>query len=138
MSSMADVRREHEEEEFERLWAPALKPRVFVDCGFHQGEGIGEFRTKLRIDDTWVLHAFELQCVPQLPEWLQAHPSFTLHPKAAWFEDGSLCFRQSSNTQCTTLVDSGHEFPERDDFCDFEQEWAEEEMIEAVDLWRFI
>lgn len=138
---MSDEEPTHEETEFERLYAPATKQRVFVDCGFHRGEGITEFRTKLHIDEHWILHAFELQELqPQdIPEWLQSHPNFTLHQKAAWFEDGPLDFKRSSNSQCTTVTASGHAYPDQDKLCNFSQEWApESEPIEGVDLWRFI
>ena len=96
---------------------------------------------KLHIDDTWVIHSFELQAVsPEaIPEWLQKHPKFTLHQAAAWHEDCELEFRSSSNTECTTLLASGHAFPEHDDLCNFDQKWSEKtEKIAAVDIWRFI
>ena len=60
---------------------------------------------KLHIDETWQIHSFELQEVdPEaIPQWLQDHPSFTLHNKAAWHDDTELEFRSSSNTECTVV-----------------------------------
>lgn len=96
---------------------------------------------KLHIDETWQIHSFELQEVdPEaIPQWLQDHPSFTLHNKAAWHDDTELEFRSSSNTECTTLLASGHAFPDHDEICNFSQTWsADTQKIEAVDIWRFI
>merc|ERR1712227_315897 len=105
-----------EEVEFERLWKDPVRQRVFVDCGFHNGEGLSEFQTKIGIDDKWVIHAFEIQDVnmEHIPEWLQRHPHFTLHNAAAWVEPCTLQFRVADDTKCSTLVASGHSFAKYD------------------------
>jgi len=129
-----------DEIELKRLWDAPQRQRCFVDCGFHQGEGITEFKTKLGIDEDWLIHSFEVQPVDleAIPAWLREHPGFHLHNKAVWFEECELQFKPSNDTCCTAIVDCDHEFPEFDEVHKTSLKWAESQSIEAVDIWNFI
>ena len=36
-----------------------MKKKIFLDCGFHHGEGLAQFERILRINNEWIVHCFE-------------------------------------------------------------------------------
>lgn len=47
-----------------------MKKNIFIDCGFHCGEGLTEFAAKLGIDNTWDVYAFEANPHINIPEYI--------------------------------------------------------------------
>ena len=50
-----------------------MSKNIFIDCGFHLGEGLTEFISMLNIDSNWEIHCFE------------ANPACEIHNKISQF-----------------------------------------------------
>jgi FkbM family methyltransferase len=78
--------------------------KIFLDCGFHLGQGLRHFLRHGIIDTSWEIHAFEANPACQLSRRIE---SFRLniipHACAVWISDGSVAFRQENHQ----LSDSG-------------------------------
>jgi FkbM family methyltransferase len=66
---------------------------IFIDCGYHLGEGLREFTFKLNIDNTWEVHAFEPNPACNLLNGRHPFPVI-FHKEAVWVYDGEITFRQ--------------------------------------------
>lgn len=69
--------------------------KVFLDCGFHLGEGLAEFTNILGIDSSWEVHSFE----PNPACNLERSFSFKLilHQAAVWIHNNGVLFNQEHN-----------------------------------------
>jgi FkbM family methyltransferase len=81
--------------------------KVFVDCGFHHGEGLKEFASRLHIDNEWRVHCFEpnpecfmsrrlLSAYDFIPDGRLTLINIVGHSKAVWTHDGNLKFSQEN------------------------------------------
>jgi FkbM family methyltransferase len=68
--------------------------KIFIDGGFHLGEGLNEFITLLNIDNDWEVHTFEPNpyCNTKIID-----DSVNFHNKAIWVEDGVQKFNCEDN-----------------------------------------
>lgn len=76
---------------------------VFIDCGFHHGEGLTHFIDMLGIDQTWEVHCFEpnpechtLERIRGLMELCLSDRLVFPHRKAVWIKDGTVNFSQEN------------------------------------------
>jgi FkbM family methyltransferase len=72
--------------------------KIFLDCGFHLGEGLIEFSNILQFDKNWEIYTFEANpaCdifnkIPQLECEIKAFN------KAVWIHDNGVLFNQENN-----------------------------------------
>ena len=66
---------------------------IFIDCGYHLGEGMKEFTQKLGINKDWEVHAFEPN--PACIGGPTSHPSpWTYYPAAVWIHNDTVVFNQ--------------------------------------------
>jgi FkbM family methyltransferase len=76
--------------------------KIFIDCGFHHGEGLKFFIAALHIDHTWEVHCFEpnpechmLERLPEFADVLSDRSVFP-HSEAVWIADGKMKFSQEN------------------------------------------
>src|SRR5687768_17464538 len=98
--------------------------KVFVDCGFHHGEGLAQFERKLGINNEWIVHCFEPNPECFMQRRLLNRYDFVLggrltlinivsHVKAVWIYDGEVSFSQENHyssesgspTDGTSIID---------------------------------
>jgi FkbM family methyltransferase len=76
--------------------------KVFIDCGFHHGEGLKAFMDLLSIDGNWEVHCFEpnpeCHLLERLSEFAQSIGDRNIfpHTEAVWIADGKEPFRQEN------------------------------------------
>jgi FkbM family methyltransferase len=117
-----------------------MNKKVFIDGGFHLGEGLSEFKIMLGITNDWVIHAFEpnLHCNGNLIN----DNNIIFHRKAIWVENGSQMFNCEDNNatnspkvnsvsnldgwgSCLSTIESTHTF-------------GEQILVETIDFSEFI
>jgi FkbM family methyltransferase len=84
---------------------------VFLDCGYHLGEGLTNFTNLLNINNDWEVHVFEPNPYCYIEKNITQHP-FKIHPHkvAVWTEDTSLKFNiQHQNQLASPKKNSHHE-----------------------------
>ena len=71
-----------------------MNKKIFIDGGYHLGEGLNEFKTILNINQDWVIHAFEpnIHC-----NTVTTDKNVILHQKAIWVDDCELTFNCENN-----------------------------------------
>lgn len=75
---------------------------VFIDCGFHHGEGLTHFIDMLGIDQTWDVHCFEpnpeCHMIERLTDLLPIDFGNNVfpHESAVWIADGETDFTQEN------------------------------------------
>lgn len=79
-----------------------MKKKVFIDCGFHHGEGLRHFIQQLGIDANWEIHAFEPNTACYMHERAEAieiEYNVVIRPsiRAVWCCDGLLDFKQEDH-----------------------------------------
>jgi len=72
---------------------------IFLDCGFHLGEGINQFLSMGIIDDTYHIYSFEANPACMIVERTKNHPNITPIEKAVWIEDGYVFFKQENHVK---------------------------------------
>lgn len=72
-----------------------MSKKVFIDGGFHLGEGLLEFKEMLSITNDWIVHCFEpnIYCNNKVIN----DDNITFHRKAIWIEDGVQMFNCEDN-----------------------------------------
>lgn len=77
--------------------------KIFIDCGFHHGEGLRHFINTLKIGPDWLVMAFEPnpECHMQerLLKILHEFPDLKTidgYPMAVWIRNGTIAFRQEN------------------------------------------
>lgn len=72
--------------------------KIFIDCGYHLGEGMSEFIDKLGIDSTWQIYAFEANPACDIYSVARKHslPVITYNT-AVWVHDRGVLFNQEDN-----------------------------------------
>lgn len=82
--------------------------KIFIDCGFHHGEGLAQFVRKLGINSEWVVHCFEPNPECKMHERLMQQYDFfpdgrltmieiRSYAKAVWTYDGDTDFLQENH-----------------------------------------
>lgn len=95
-----------------------MKENIFIDCGFHHGEGLKHFVEKLNIYTTgWTIIAFEPNPACRAKQRLRREtdydPKIFVWESAVWIKDGYVAFRQENHmisksgspTDGTSVVD---------------------------------
>jgi hypothetical protein len=71
---------------------------VFLDCGYHLGEGLNEFTSMLSIDSSWDIHVFEANTACDIFNKISNYPyKITAHNNAVWIHDNGVLFNQENN-----------------------------------------
>ncbi len=116
-----------------------MSKKIFIDGGFHLGEGLSEFSEILKINNEWEIHAFEpnLHCNNQFVK-----DNIKYYRKAIWVENGTLMFNCENNKttnsptinsnsnldgwgSCLSIINSSHTF-------------SEQILVESIDFSEFI
>jgi FkbM family methyltransferase len=67
--------------------------KIFLDCGYHLGEGLNEFANMLGINDEWEVYAFEPNPHCDIKNKVSQHPfKVKAFDKAVWIENGIITF----------------------------------------------
>lgn len=76
--------------------------KIFIDCGFHHGEGLKQFLLGLGIDNHWQVYVFEPN--PACKLTTRAIQIFTdtqipvsIQEMAVWIKDGAVLFNQENH-----------------------------------------
>jgi FkbM family methyltransferase len=73
--------------------------KIFIDCGFHLGEGLKEFTDILNIDSTWDIYAFEANPYCEIEKKAKNYPfKVNTFNKAVWIKDGFSLFNCQNQT----------------------------------------
>jgi FkbM family methyltransferase len=117
--------------------------KVFIDCGYHLGEGLKEFTSTLKIDSEWDVYAFEANPYCNIETKISQHPfKVNAYNKAVWISNSKAMFncqnQQSTNSptegstheldgwgSCLTSINSRHEY-------------ETQEEIETIDFSEFL
>lgn len=70
--------------------------KIFLDLGYHKGQGLKEFTKTLGIDSSWQVHCWE----PNPATVIKRSPvgwNINHHNSAIWVQDGELPFNQEAN-----------------------------------------
>jgi FkbM family methyltransferase len=75
--------------------------KIFIDCGFHHGEGLTQFIEMLGIDHNWHIHAFEPNPECHALERINIMGfkngvRFNIYPSAVWTHAGTVQFSQEN------------------------------------------
>lgn len=74
------------------------KQKVFIDCGYHLGEGMSEIISKLKIDLEWKIFAFEANPFCRIENKIMRHNlNIVALNMAVWDEDGESYFNVEDN-----------------------------------------
>jgi FkbM family methyltransferase len=80
-----------------------ITKKVFLDCGFHHGEGLKQFVQSLKIDKAWYVVAFEANpAINMVDHWTKFNfdmglQGFQFEHKAVWTYDGEINFSQENH-----------------------------------------
>lgn len=85
--------------------------KVFIDCGYHLGEGLTEFTSLLNINLEWDVYAFEANPYCHIEDKIKQHPfKVTAYNKAVWISNDKLLFNcQHQNSANSPKNGSTHE-----------------------------
>jgi FkbM family methyltransferase len=86
--------------------------KVFIDCGYHLGEGMSQFISALGIDDTWEIHTFEPNPMCHAGDKIHLHNlPIHYHNAAVWIENKKMLFNQEHrNSTGSPIENSTHEW----------------------------
>lgn len=103
---------------------------IFIDCGYHFGEGLSTFVTKLGIDSTWDIYAFEANPHCDITNDSKKFSNLNITPfnKAVWIEDGTAIFNIQPNAGQGSFIkdiDSSHTY-------------TESRLVETVNFAKFV
>lgn len=117
--------------------------KVYIDGGFHLGEGLEEFTTILGLDDSWEIYAFEPNPACDIHEKVKRFPFPVVSYQAAlWISDTPVTLRQqhqktaaSPTKYSTDPMDGwGSHLAETD----ANHKWENEVFAVGVDLAEFV
>lgn len=67
--------------------------KIFLDCGYHLGEGLIEFTNALGINNEWEVYSFEANPYCDINNKIAQHPfKVNAISKAVWIENGTILF----------------------------------------------
>lgn len=69
--------------------------KIFLDCGYHQGQGLAEFSKKWNIKNDWQIHCWEPN--PNNHKYFKTQPNIFNHREAVWFFPGVTKLRLENN-----------------------------------------
>lgn len=72
--------------------------KVFIDCGYHLGEGLQEFITNLGINESWKIYVFEANPACEIFNKIPNNLNITAYNKAVWIHNDGVIFNQENNT----------------------------------------
>ena len=117
--------------------------RVFIDCGYHLGEGLAEFASMLSIDDSWDVYAFEANPYCEIEKKISQHPfKVEAYNKAVWIKDGKALFNCES--QKASESPTTHSTNELDGWgscladINSTHSYVTKEEVETIDFSRFL
>jgi FkbM family methyltransferase len=77
--------------------------KIFIDCGYHLGEGLNAFTGLLGIDNTWDVYAFEANPYCEIEKKILQHPfKVNAFNKAVWIDDGTSSFNCQNQNQANS------------------------------------
>jgi FkbM family methyltransferase len=117
--------------------------KVFIDCGYHLGEGMSKFIEILNINDEWEVHAFEANPACEIEKKISNHPIKIIpHNAAVWIENTKLTFNRHHNSMVgSPTVNSTHEMDGWGSHVDVLKSnhiYNEQITIDAIDFSEFL
>jgi FkbM family methyltransferase len=117
-----------------------MNKNIFLDLGSHYCEGLTQFVFKiLPIDSTWEIHLFEPNPLINTEESYnnttlnKNNLNIQFHKKAVWTKDGEFVFKMFGNNGCSV----GSLLEETKGDAHY-KDYHSSEIVECVDLWKFI
>jgi FkbM family methyltransferase len=109
--------------------------KIFIDLGFHFGQGLKKFNKKLAFDKNWIIHVFEPNPLLHPLKGLEHLNDLNIivHKKAAWTKNGFGVFKQYGTnglSQGSLLQLTGGD-KEYDDYFDSVK-------VETIDFFEFL
>lgn len=131
--------------------------KIFLDCGYHLGEGLNEFTNILGIDKSWDVYAFEANPHCDIKNKIIQHPfEIKAFNKAVWVENSFISFncehQNSTNSPKTnstskldgwgsaiTIIESSHTYEDQIqveciDFSELVKSLGENEIYCKMDI----
>lgn len=94
-----------------------MKKNIFIDCGFHHGEGLTEFTAMLNINENWDVYTFEANPQIDIQKYIVKFPfKVTAFNKAVWIDNKKLIFNIQNNHgqgSCLNCLSSTHTYTEQ-------------------------
>lgn len=90
-----------------------MKTKIFIDCGFHHGEGLRHFAKELHIDHTWIVICFEPNPACLMQErlncfgWPYTKPLVFANNLACWISYGEELFSHCLDSESSGLFLEG-------------------------------
>ena len=116
---------------------------IFIDCGYHLGEGLTSFTESLSIINDWEVYAFEPNPHCDIKNKISQHPFHVQgEQKAIWIENGTLSFDCEHNTTTGSPVEGSTS--ELDGWgsyiscLDSRMKTEEQVHVESIDFSEFI
>lgn len=72
--------------------------KIFIDCGYHLGEGLNEFISILNITKDWEIHVFEANPACDILNKIPNNFNINVITKAVWIHNDGVIFNQENNT----------------------------------------
>ena len=77
--------------------------KIFIDFGFHLGEGLSEFTNLLNIDENWKVYIFEPNPACDIFNKITPNLNISVYDKAAWVHSDGVIFNQENNNEYSVL-----------------------------------
>jgi FkbM family methyltransferase len=71
--------------------------KIFIDCGFHLGEGLTDFTNLLNIDENWKVYIFEANPACDIFNKITSNLNINVYDKAVWVHSDGVIFNQENN-----------------------------------------
>lgn len=94
-----------------------MNRNVFIDCGFHYGEGLMQFTSILGIDSTWDVYVFEANPQINIIDHISNFPyKINAFNQAVWVENKEITFNiqhSAGQGSCLMCLSSTHFYDEQ-------------------------
>lgn len=117
--------------------------KIFIDCGYHLGEGLKEFTGTLNIDSTWEVYAFEANPYCEIEKKINQHPfKVNAYNKAVWINNGTTIFNCQNQNQSSSPKENSTHILDGWGSCLSEinssHTYETQEQIETIDFSEFL
>jgi len=122
-----------------------MKNKIFLDCGYHLGEGLTTFTKMLNINNKeWEVHAFEANPFCEMSQKVKQHLPIEVipHEQAVWTENKQCYFNcesqkaSASPTKNSTHLNDGWGSALTD--INSAHSFEEQKLVEAINFSQFL
>jgi FkbM family methyltransferase len=118
--------------------------KIFLDCGYHLGEGLTEFTQILGIDSEWDIYAFEANPRCEIHKKIGQHLPLMVnsYEKAVWINNQKLVFncedQEASNSPRQNSTHKNDGWGSTLQAVESTHSFGEQIEVEAIDFSQFV